>query len=202
MSVKGAVMVPHPPLIIPEVGRGQEKEIQSTIDAYHQAAEKTASWKPDTVVVLSPHSMMYADYFHISPGKGAEGSFRQFRAPQVKIRVEYDTEFVSLLSREAEARDLPAGTLGERERSLDHGTMIPLWFLNHYYRDYKVVRIGLSGLPFSRHYMLGQCIRKTAELLDRRIAVIGSGDLSHKLKEDGPYGFSKEGRNTITGLWT
>ena len=193
MSVKGAVMVPHPPLIIPEVGRGQEKEIQSTIDAYHQAAEKTASWKPDTVVVLSPHSMMYADYFHISPGKGAEGSFRQFRAPQVKIRVEYDTEFVSLLSREAEARDLPAGTLGERERSLDHGTMIPLWFLNHYYRDYKVVRIGLSGLPFSRHYMLGQCIRKTAELLDRRIAVIGSGDLSHKLKEDGPYGFSKEG---------
>lgn len=47
MSVKGAVMVPHPPLIIPEVGRGQEKEIQSTIDAYQQAAEKTASWKPE-----------------------------------------------------------------------------------------------------------------------------------------------------------
>lgn len=193
MSVKGAVMVPHPPLIIPEVGRGQEKEIQSTIDAYHQAAERIASWKPETVVVLSPHSIMYADYFHISPGKGAEGSFRQFRAPQVKIKVNYDTEFVNLLVQEAEAGDLPAGTLGERDRSLDHGTMIPLWFLNHYYRDYKVVRIGLSGLPFSRHYMLGQCIRKTAELLDRRIAVIGSGDLSHKLKTDGPYGFSKEG---------
>ena len=193
MSVKGAVMVPHPPLIIPEVGRGQEKEIQSTIDAYHQAAERIASWKPETVVVLSPHSIMYADYFHISPGKGAEGSFRQFRAPQVKIKVNYDTEFVNLLVQEAEAGDLPAGTLGERDRSLDHGTMIPLWFLNHYYRDYRVVRIGLSGLPFSRHYMLGQCIRKTAELLDRRIAVIGSGDLSHKLKTDGPYGFSKEG---------
>lgn len=193
MSVTGAVMVPHPPLIIPEVGLGQEKEIQSTIDAYHQAAAEIASWKPETVVVLSPHSIMYADYFHISPGKGAEGNFRQFRAPQVKIRVEYDTEFVSLLEQEAEAGDLPAGTLGERDRFLDHGTMIPLWFLNHYYRDYKVVRIGLSGLPFSRHYMLGQCIRKTAELLDRRIAVIGSGDLSHKLKADGPYGFSKEG---------
>ena len=56
MSVKGGIMVPHPPLIIPEVGRGREKEIQTTIDAYHSAARKLASWQPDTVVVLSPHS--------------------------------------------------------------------------------------------------------------------------------------------------
>ena len=193
MSVKGAVMVPHPPLIIPDVGQGREKKIQATIDAYHEAAKKIASWKPDTVVVLSPHSIMYADYFHISPGKGAVGSFGQFGAPQVKIQVQYDTQFVDTLCREAEARDLPAGTLGERERRLDHATMIPLWFLNHYTTDYKVVRIGLSGLPFSMHYVLGQCIQKTAELCEKKIVVIGSGDLSHKLKADGPYGFQKEG---------
>lgn len=193
MAVKGAVMVPHPPLIIPDVGRGQEKAIQATIDAYHKAAKKIASWKPDTVVVLSPHSIMYADYFHISPGTGARGDFGQFRAPQVKIQVQYDTELVEALSQEAEAREIPAGTMGERDSRLDHATMIPLWFLNHYYTDYKTVRIGLSGLPLSQHYMLGQCIQKAAELCERNIVVIGSGDLSHKLKEDGPYGFQKEG---------
>lgn len=193
MAVKGAVMVPHPPLIIPDVGRGQEKAIQATIDAYHKAAKKIASWKPDTVVVLSPHSIMYADYFHISPGTGARGDFGQFRAPQVKIQVQYDTELVEALSQEAEAREIPAGTMGERDSRLDHATMIPLWFLNHYYTDYKTVRIGLSGLPLSQHYMLGQCIQKAAELCGRNVVVIGSGDLSHKLKEDGPYGFQKEG---------
>lgn len=193
MAVKGAVMVPHPPLIIPDVGRGQEKAIQATIDAYHKAAKKIASWKPDTVVVLSPHSIMYADYFHISPGTGARGDFGQFRAPQVKIQVQYDTELVEALSQEAEARGIPAGTMGERDSRLDHATMIPFWFLNHYYTDYKTVRIGLSGLPLSQHYMLGQCIQKAAELCGRNIVVIGSGDLSHKLKEDGPYGFQKEG---------
>ena len=193
MSVKGGIMVPHPPLIIPEVGRGREKEIQTTIDAYHSAARKLASWQPDTVVVLSPHSVMYMNYFHISPGKEAEGDLGQFGAPQVKIKVSYDTELVELLSREAQDRKIPAGTLGERERQLDHGTMIPLWFLNYYYTDYKVVRIGLSGLAYSSHYILGQCIQKTAGLCGRRIAVIGSGDLSHKLKAEGPYGFQKEG---------
>ena len=193
MAVKGAVMVPHPPLIIPDVGRGQEKAIQATIDAYHKAAKKIASWQPDTVVVLSPHSIMYADYFHISPGTGARGDFGQFRAPQVKIQVQYDMELVEALSQEAEAREIPAGTMGERDSRLDHATMIPLWFLNHYYTDYKTVRIGLSGLPLSQHYMLGQCIQKAAELCGRNVVVIGSGDLSHKLKEDGPYGFQKEG---------
>ena len=193
MAVKGAVMVPHPPVIVPEIGRGEERKIQATADSYRRAAEKIAEWKPDTVVVISPHAVMYADYFHISPGEGAKGDFGQFRAPQVKFRVNYDTEFTALLSREARARDLPAGTLGERERRLDHGTMVPLYFLNQYYTGYRLVRIGLSGLPLSKHYELGQCIRKTAELLGRDIAVIGSGDLSHKLKEDGPYGFQKEG---------
>ena len=134
MAVTGAVMVPHPPLIIPEVGRGQERGIQDTIASYHKAVKKIAEWKPDTVVVLSPHTVMYADYFHISPGKSAEGSFGRFGASQVKIPVQYDTEFVKVLSQEAQAREIPAGTLGEQDRRLDHGTMIPLWFLNHYDR--------------------------------------------------------------------
>lgn len=193
MAMLGAIMVPHPPLIIPEVGRGQERGIQATIQAYHEAAKRLASWKPDMVVVLSPHSVMYADYFHISPGRGAQGNFGAFRAPQVEIKVQYDTEFVDMLSRKAAGCGVSAGTLGERDSSLDHGTMIPLWFLNQYYEGYRTVRIGLSGLPFSQHYKLGQCIQKTAELLERRIAVIASGDLSHKLKDDGPYGFQAEG---------
>ena len=193
MYVTGAIMVPHPPLIIPEVGRGQELAIQATIDAYHKAAEKLKSWEPETVVVLSPHTVMYADYFHISPGAGASGDFGQFGAPQVKLDVRYDTELVEALAQEAGRCGIPAGTLGERERRLDHGTMIPLWFLNKYYTDYRVVRMGLSGLAFSTHYELGQCIRKAADSCGRRIAVIGSGDLSHRLKEDGPYGFRKEG---------
>ena len=32
MPVLGAFVVPHPPLIIPEIGRGREKSIQKTID--------------------------------------------------------------------------------------------------------------------------------------------------------------------------
>ena len=145
------------------------------------------------MVVLSPHSVMYADYFHISPGTGAEGDFGRFRAPHAKVRVTYDRELVRLICQEADRADVPAGTMGEEDRQLDHGTMIPLWFLNQYDRNYQVVRIGLSGLPFSAHYRLGQCIQRAAERSEKRIAVIASGDLSHRLTKDGPYGFQEEG---------
>ena len=196
MAVSAAYMVPHPPLIVPDIGRGAEAAVQSTVDAYRKAAGKIGSLKPDTIVVLSPHQIMYADYFHISPGEGAVGDFGRFGAGQVSIEVSYDTEFVDELCIQAQAQGLAAGTLGVRgrqDRDLDHGTMVPLYFVDQYWKDYKLVRIGLSGLPLKAHYELGQCIQETAQILGRNAVVIASGDLSHRLKEEGPYGFREEG---------
>ena len=186
-------MVPHPPLIIPEVGGGQEKEIHRTVGAYEEAARRVAALRPETIVLLSPHQAMYGDYFHISPGKGAKGDFGRFQAAGVKLEAAYDREFVDQLCRLAAAKRLPAGTLGERDSRLDHGTMVPLYFVNRYWREYRLVRIGLSGLALIRHYELGQCIREAASSLNRRTVVIASGDLSHRLKEEGPYGYQEEG---------
>lgn len=193
MGITAAVMLPHPPLIIPEIGRGEEKKIQKTVEAYHKAAEKIGAYQPDTIVLISPHQVMYADYFHISPGDGAVGDFSQFRAAEVKMELSYDAEFVRELCRLAEARHLPAGTMGERDKRLDHGTMVPLYFVNQCWRNYRLVRIGLSGESLFMHYELGKCIKEAAAGLGRNTVVIGSGDLSHRLKEDGPYGYQKEG---------
>lgn len=93
----------------------------------------------------------------------------------------------------ADEKYFPAGTMGERDKSLDHGTMVPLWFIRQKYHEGRIVRIGLSGLPFTDHYRLGMMIRDAAEKTGRRIVLIGSGDLSHKLQDYGPYGFAPEG---------
>ena len=165
MGISAGFMAPHPPLIIPDVGRGEEKKIQNTIDAYQRIAEKIGRLQPETIVLLSPHQTLYADYFHISPGQGARGDFGQFRAGRVSMEASYDTEFVRALCEAAQEAGLQAGTLGERERKLDHGTMVPLYFVNQYWTGYRLVRIGLSGLPLTAHYRLGQCIQAAAQSL-------------------------------------
>lgn len=193
MAVVGAIMVPHPPLIVPAVGRGQEAVIEETSAAYKQAAEFVRDLAPDTIVLSSPHSVMYSDYFHISPGKSARGSLRNFGALGTTIEVMYDTELVNRICRLADEQNFPAGTMGEKDAALDHGTVVPLTFINEVYPNYQLVRIGLSGLSYADHYRLGQMVREAAEALNRRVVYVGSGDLSHKLKEEGPYGFDESG---------
>ena len=193
MGILAAFMVPHPPMIVPAVGRGSEDQIKATINAYEEVADEIAELKPETIMITSPHQTMYSDYFHISPGKGAKGSFSDFRASSVSFEETYDEELRDLICTLAEEENLDAGTLGEREKKLDHGTMVPLWFIEQKYKGFKLIRIGLSGLPLSEHYRLGQLIKKAADLTKRRVVFVASGDLSHKLQEYGPYGFAKEG---------
>ena len=45
MGIVAAFMVPHPPLIIPEIGKGSEKSIQDTIDAYERVAKEIEELK-------------------------------------------------------------------------------------------------------------------------------------------------------------
>ena len=185
MSILSAAVVPHPPIILPEVGHGEEQKISATSSAYAEISKRIVNLNPDTIIITSPHSIMYADYFHISPGESAAGNMSQFRAPQVEIKINYDTDFVKILSE-----------LGERNSELDHGTLIPLRFLELAglnFEKVKFLRIGLSGLNSELHYKFGKKISEVADELNRRVFFIASGDLSHKLKEDGPYGFVPEG---------
>ena len=193
MAIIAAYMVPHPPMIVPAVGRGSEDQVEKTIRAYEKVADEIASLKPETIIISSPHSVMYADYFHISPGLRAQGSFAEFRAPEVKFDLEYDEELVNLVSDKASDTGFPAGKLGEKNSQLDHGTMVPLWFILKKYHDFKLVRIGLSGFDLLKHYKLGMMINDAVNELGRKTVYVASGDLSHKLQTYGPYGFAEEG---------
>ena len=193
MPVVAAFAVPHPPLIIPAVGRGRERGIQATIDSYDEVGRRIAKLAPDTIVVSSPHATLYRDYFHISPGRRAFGSFAQYGAKQAAYRVDYDEEFADALAQACMEEGISGGTDFERDPALDHATMIPVHFIQKYYTDFVLVRIGLSGFNAGEHYRMGRLVQRVAAKLGRRVVYVASGDLSHKLTADGPYGFAPEG---------
>ncbi|MGI5849772.1 MAG: AmmeMemoRadiSam system protein A [Christensenellales bacterium] len=193
MSIQNAFIVPHPPLIIPEIGKGEEGKVQKTLDAYEKVASIIAKIMPETVVVATPHSVLYKDYIHISSGRRAEGHFGRFGASNVSISKEYDEVFIDKLCDVVKLAGVSAGTVGNKDQMLDHGVLVPLYFIDQQYTDYQLVRISISGLSFLDHYTFGQCIAKTSDAIGRKVVFIASGDLSHKLTPEGPYGFAKEG---------
>jgi len=192
MPIISAYIVPHPPLIVPEVGKGQEKTVQKTVDSYHIIAKKISEIKPQTIIVISPHSVMYADYIHVSPGKNAQGSLKRFGAPEV-YKTDYDVQLADEICRLCDSMDFPAGSMGEKDASLDHGTLVPLYFINKYYTDYQLIRCSISGLSRQEHYRFGMILSEAVENLNRKCVIVASGDLSHKLSDSGPYGFAPEG---------
>jgi AmmeMemoRadiSam system protein A/AmmeMemoRadiSam system protein B len=194
MSIIKAYTLPHPPLAVPAVGEGKEsKEIKDTLLALSAVAEEIAVIAPETIIYISPHSTVYFDYFHISPGKSATGDLGRFGASQVKFETRYDEELISVISQIAEKNTINAGTKGERDSKLDHGVTVPMWFINQKYKDYASVRISQSAMAPSEHYLLGQVIANAALITGRKTVLIASSDLSHKLEASGSYGFAPEG---------
>lgn len=126
MPIIAAVAVPHPPLIIPKIGRGQETVIQNTIDSYMEAMEFIANNNPETIVIISPHAGFYYDRFQISPGKCSTGSFSMFGYPEIEFAALYDKDVAEKIFTEAEASGLRASLERERTcpRSWDNDTSI------------------------------------------------------------------------------
>ncbi len=193
MPVLAGYMVPHPPIAVHEIGRGEEKKIQPTLDSFDKVASHIASIKPDTIVLVSPHSVCYSDYFHISPGVSATGSFARFGAPQVSFTVDYDTVLRDKICDLIEREDISGGTDYERDPYLDHGTLVPIYFFAKRYTDFKLIRIGLSGFSLQEHYHLGKLIQEACNTSSERVVFVASGDLAHCQKADGPYGYKPEG---------
>jgi AmmeMemoRadiSam system protein A/AmmeMemoRadiSam system protein B len=192
MAIIGAFIMPHPPILLPAVGKGEEGKIQKTADACHEVSKRIAALKPDTIVLVSPHTLAYSDYNQIAAEKCLKGDMGRFRAPEIKVSIDCDEEFASAVSTLSEKRNLSAGTLGKRQ-DLDHGCIVPLFFIQKEYRNFRLVKVGLSGLSYAEHYKLGQILAEAAENLNRAAVVVASGDLSHKAAPGSPYGFSQVG---------
>ena len=199
--IKGAFIFPHPPIIVAEVGKGQESAAQATINAVEEAARRIAELKPDTILLITPHGNMLSDALTISGDAVLQGSFSNFGAPQVKLKFDNDMELAGEILSSLENSDVMAIALDKEMKKtykftdeLDHGALVPLHFIQKHYQSFKLVHITYSMLPHKEHYEFGMAIRKAIEKLNRNTVIICSGDLSHKLTKDAPAGYNPKGK--------
>lgn len=203
MSLSAVFSVPHPPLLVPEVGKGEEKVIQSTFRAMEKVARKIRDIAPDTIIVLSPHAPFFHDRFVLSSNTTLSGDLRRFGAPKVALRKEVDLELSTKIYAEAIRKAVPILLSDDTDFYIDHGVLVPLSFVEKGYSDYKLIEISLSSLPLQEHYSFGKCIARAMNDTTQKVVLIASGDLSHRLTLDGPYEFSESGPafdEILTGL--
>ena len=209
MPLLSAYLLPHPPIMIPEVGRGREKEIQPTLDALQTVAREIVDLRPDALVIVSPHAPTYRDYYYVAPPDPVRGSFSDFGAPHPVLSCKGDADLSRAIVAEAQEAGLPCGSAGTHAGTLDHGSLIPLYWISRAWAGtdagrqvnradewacpFPVVRLSYSGLDAGSHDSYGRAIARAIRESGKRVVFIASGDLSHRLKEDGPYGYHPKG---------
>ncbi|MGB4748552.1 MAG: AmmeMemoRadiSam system protein A [Bacillota bacterium] len=199
-SVILAGLTPHPPIIIPEVGRGDERGAMDTIGAMVQVGEAFSSADIDTLVIITPHGPVFSDAVSLLGNEILQGDFGEFGAKTVRLQVENDLELVETIKRNSQAHSIPCVVLDKRNvlrygagSRLDHGVLVPLYYLKKQGFSKPVVVVNIGFLPYLDLYVFGQIINKSAAEIGRKIGVLASGDLSHRLKPGAPAGFNPRG---------
>jgi len=183
-------IAPHPPIMVPEVGRESIRDVVDSIDAMAELARRVIDSGAETVVMISPHAPLEADSFVAYHGPEVIGDFSRFNAPDTYFTAEVDQELLDAIRDAAAVGQFDVSMLTDQE--LDHGIAVPLYFLFRNGWAGKVVTLGYSYLSNDDHVRFGSCIKQAVDQLGRRVAFIASGDLSHRLKPSAPAGYNPE----------
>jgi len=183
-------IAPHPPIMVPEVGGDAIVDVRKSIDAMADFTERVIASGAQTIVLISPHAPLEVDSFVAYNGPTVYGDFSRFRAPECHFSAVVDDELLTTITHEARKAGLHITRIGER--TLDHGTAVPLYFLTENGWQGSVVALGYSFLSNDDHRRFGACIKSAIDRICRPVAFVASGDLSHRLKPEAPAGYNPD----------
>ncbi len=194
-------IAPHPPIIIPAVGGSEREKAQHTCQAMEDWAKMVKGQTPDTIVLISPHGTVFQDAITINEAQEVAGNLAQFGAERVKLSFSTDLELAAAIKQMAGRHQVPVVGFDQQlaqkhgiKQGLDHGALVPLYFLDQAGVRSQIVVVTMGLLTFEELYAFGLAVQQAARLLDKRVAVIASGDLSHRLTPEAPAGYCPEGQ--------
>lgn len=201
MGVKCAALLPHPPIVVEEIGGRELKKAEKTVQGFKKTAAEIAEFKNelDLVVFITPHGPVFRSTASLIIKEQLQGNFGDFGFSKLKFQEKSDTNFSKKLIANCREKNLALQALTKEElanygidQELDHGILVPLNYLEDVGLKLPLIPISIGFISYQELYKIGQEIARTAEELDYQIAVIASGDLSHRLKKGAPAGYNPE----------
>lgn len=184
--------VPHPPALLPEVGKGREQYINRTMAAYQRCAKVISLAQPETIIFISPHGATQQKHIIVNTSSYIEDNFAKYGAAELCQSCTLDTELTKALL--LRSIGLRLQVKGDCFTQIDHGTFVPLAIIHQFWSSFRAVNILVPPqISDTDLIYTGQLLRHIVSESGQRAALIISGDLSHRLSPAGPYGFSPQG---------
>jgi AmmeMemoRadiSam system protein A len=192
--------VPHPPILIPEIAGEAHTQCKKTYNALVEVAQEIVRLNPKRVFIVSPHGTVFSDGMGILYTPTLYGDLASFGFEDIRMSFRNDLAFVDQLVNAAEKEDIILAKIDETfsetmqiSYDLDHGALVPLWFLKQAGFTGDIVHMTYGLLSVVSLYQFGGVLRQTMRTSLGDSVLIASGDLSHALKDTGPYNYSAMG---------
>ena len=186
-----AAIVPHPPMLIPNIGKDNREKLSKTIEALDILENELNATNPDGLILISPHGDISIENFTINTNQNYKANFQDFGDFETKLEFKSDLQLINQLRSKNEI-NLPLQLLSQE--NLDHGVAVPLFYLTRKNQKRRIVPINYSFQSYKKHLEFGEALKEAIYSLDKRYAVIASGDLSHRLSRQSPNGFSPQAK--------
>lgn len=202
-----AALSPHPPLIVPAIGGDRLKDVASTVSGMRKMAEQVVNSSPDTIVFLTPHGNVFSDCISALAESQLKGDFSAF-GNAMGLSCQNDTKLLAELKLEADVKGINFVVLDQDKLSkyrlnsrLDHGILVPLYYLRERgLPEIPILAISIGYLSNLELYTFGSLIKSAAAKLGKKLAIVASGDMSHRLADDGPYDYHPDGAKFDTSI--
>ncbi|MCK8826205.1 AmmeMemoRadiSam system protein A [Natroniella acetigena] len=196
-----AGLAPHPPILVPEIGLNSLEEIEETKESMQQFAQQVKESDPDLIITISPHGPVFRDAISILSDQDLIGDFAQFGHRDLKFNYFLEEEFTTEIIKATKKTGITVARIDQAtaekldvDLKLDHGVLVPLYYLEEAGIELPLVPITMGMLSYEELYKFGKIIQIVAQKSGYKVAVIASGDLSHRLTADAPAGFNPHGR--------
>ena len=191
MPIIKSYLLPHSPLLIPEIGKANHSLLTKTSTAYQNIQKELVEKNIEIIVIISPHNNPQSDHFLINCAPEMDISFQYFGYIPPKTIVKGAIHLADQIKNGFKDTSLLQSL---SETSLDYGSGIPLYLLTKQNKDLRVINITpAENLDLAAHFDFAENLAKILDDSPKRIAVIASGDLSHRLMRKSPGGYSPKG---------
>jgi len=190
-----SALMPHPPVIVPEVGCGREREAAVTVDGIERLAESISDRRPECLLILSPHQPYMPQSLAVNGASRLKGSFAAFGS---SVSLEMNTSAkLRPLAEHLRSSGIPVHDGNSSGGNVDHGALVPLYFIKRALRKRKlelpdVILASPIGLGVEKSLKLGEVLASFDD--SSNWGLLASGDLSHRLTPDAPAGYSPAGK--------
>lgn len=185
--IVSAAIVPHSPLLVPTIGVAQTLKLTETLQAYETVARQLQTQAPDTLIMISPHGLVLPDASVINLSETYVGELTEFGDLNTRIEYRSDSELIDRLQRLLRAKQEPITLISTP--AMDYGLTVPLSLLR-IPRQTKLIPFTPGALDAKTIFNTAEDMKEVLSATGKRVGIIASADLSHRLSTDAPMGFS------------